>query len=145
MAVVSGLLTLTVLTELVRTAARGAWLAAVAALLVLAVMLAPELRRRALWSVSGAGGVVAIAAAFMALEGRRFLAQPLSSLFQSGGSTSVEQRLQIWKAALRMVLDHPLTGIGPDTFALVYPRYQSASWVAALGPTTSSTAPTTSS
>ena len=33
-----------------------------------------------------------------------------------------------------MALDHPVTGIGPDAFALVYPRYQSASWVAGLGP-----------
>ncbi len=43
----SGLLALAVLTELVRTAARGAWVAAVAALVVLAVLLAPELKRRA--------------------------------------------------------------------------------------------------
>jgi hypothetical protein len=69
------------------------------------------------------------------VKGKRFLAQPLSSLFQTGGNTSVEQRLEIWKAAFRMALDHPVTGIGPDTFALVYPRYQSASWVAGLGPT----------
>jgi hypothetical protein len=34
-----------------------------------------------------------------------------------------------------MALDHPVAGIGPDAFALVYPRYQSASWVAGLGPT----------
>jgi putative inorganic carbon (HCO3(-)) transporter len=132
---VSGLLTLAVLTELVRTAARGAWLAALVALVVLAVIMAPELKRRALLSTAGVTVVVALAAAGMAVKGERFLAQPLSSLFQSGGNTSVEQRLEIWKVALRMALDHPLTGIGPDTFALVYPRYQSASWVAGLGPT----------
>ena len=130
----SGLLALAVLIELVRTAARGAWVAAVAALVVLAVLLAPELKRRAVLSTASIAGVVVVAAAGMAVKGKRFLAQPLSSLFQTGGTSSVEQRIEIWKAALRMALDHPVTGIGPDAFALVYPRYQSASWVAGLGP-----------
>ena len=126
----SGVLAVAVLTELIKTSARGAWLGAIAALVVLAVVLAPELKRRALLTASAATGVVAVAAAGMALDGKRFLAEPLSALFQSGGNTSVEQRLEIWKAALRIALDHPITGIRPDTFALVYPRYQSASWVA---------------
>jgi hypothetical protein len=133
--VASGLLAVAVLTELIKASARGAWLGAIAALVVLAVVLAPELRRRALLTASAAAGVVAIAAAGMALDGKRFLAEPLSALFQSGGNTSVEQRLEIWKAAFRIALDHPITGIGPDNFALIYPRYQSASWVAGLGPT----------
>lgn len=131
----SGLLAVAVLTELLKASARGAWLAAMAALVVLAVTLAPELKRRALLTASAVTGVVAIAAAGMALDGKRFLAEPLSALFQSGGNTSVEQRFEIWKAAVRMALDHPITGIGPDTFALIYPRYQGASWVAGLGPT----------
>ena len=131
----SGLFALAVLTELLKTSARGAWLGAIAALVVLAVALAPELKRRAVLTGSAVAGVVAIAAAGMALDGKRFLAEPLSALFQSGGNTSVEQRLEIWKAAFRIALDHPITGIGPDNFALIYPRYQSASWVAGLGPT----------
>ncbi len=110
--VASGLLAVAVLTELIKASARGAWLGAIAALVVLAVVLAPELRRRALLTASAAAGVVAIAAAGMALDGKRFLAEPLSALFQSGGNTSVEQRLEIWKAAFRIALDHPITGIG---------------------------------
>jgi hypothetical protein len=130
-----GCLRLAVLTELLKTSARGAWLGAIAALVVLAVALAPELKRRAVLTGSAVAGVVAVAAAGMALDGKRFLAEPLSALFQSGGNTSVEQRLEIWKAAFRIALDHPITGIGPDTFALIYPRYESAAWVAGLGPT----------
>jgi O-antigen ligase len=131
----SALLAVAVLTELVRTSARGAWLAAIAALAVLAVALAPELKRRAFLTAASATGVVVVAAVGMALKGKRFLSEPLSALFQSGGNTSVEQRLEIWKAAVRIAVDHPVTGVGPDTFALIYPRYQSASWVAGLGPT----------
>ena len=132
--VAAGALCLALLAEVARTAARGAWVAVVAATLVLVVFLAPELRRRALASVAGGGAVVVVAVAGIAAFGRRFLNQPLSSLFQSGGTSSVEQRLEIWKAALHIGLNHPITGIGPDTFALVYPQYQSAAWVAGLGP-----------
>ncbi len=113
----------------------GAWLAAIAGLVVLAAALAPELRRRAIASISAAVGVVGVTAVGMALDGKHFLSEPLSALFQSGGNTSVEQRLEIWKVALRMALNHPVTGIGPDNFALIFPRYQTASWVAGLGAT----------
>ena len=36
--------------------------------------------------------------------------------------------------AVHIAAHHPLTGIGPDAFALAYPHYQSAAWVAGLGP-----------
>jgi O-antigen ligase len=122
------------LIELGRTAARGAWVGVIVATLVLAAFMAPELRRKPL-AMAGAGGAVFVAAvAGLAAFGHRFLAQPLSSLFQSGGDSSVWQRLQIWKAAVHMALDNPVAGIGPDNFVLVYPRYQSAVWVNRLGP-----------
>jgi len=132
--VAAGLMTVAVLAELLRTSARGAWLAAIAAVAVLAIYLAPELRRRFVWWAGASAGVVAVAAAGMAVDGRHFLSHPLSTLFQSGGTSSVQQRFDIWTAAFHMVLNHPVTGIGPDAFALVYPQYQSAAWVAGLGP-----------
>ncbi|MGH9105246.1 MAG: O-antigen ligase family protein, partial [Acidimicrobiales bacterium] len=128
------LLALALATELLRSSARGAWVAAIAALVVLALMLAPELRRRPFLSSGSAVAVVAAAAIGMAFGGSRFLSHSLSTLFQSGGHTSVEQRFQIWSAAAHMAVNHPIVGIGPDNFALVYPHYQSASWVAGLGP-----------
>ena len=67
-------------------------------------------------------------------SGNRFLSHPLSTLFQSGGTTSVQQRYDIWTAASHIAAHHPFTGVGPDAFALVYPQYQSAAWVAGLGP-----------
>ena len=126
--------TLLLLVELVRTAARGAWLAAIVASAVLALSCAPELRRKALATLGGAAAVLAAAVVAMAVAGRHFLGQPLSTLFQSGGSTSVEQRLLIWKTAFHIAAQNPLTGVGPDSFAVVYPQYQSAAWVKALGP-----------
>jgi len=124
-----------VLVELVRTAARGAWVGVVLAMLVLAAFAAPELRRRAPAIVGGAVGALFLVVVGLAASGRRFLGQPLSSLFQSGGGTSVWQRYEIWKTALHVALKNPIAGIGPDDFALVYPKYQSAAWVKALGAT----------
>ena len=32
-------------------------------------------------------------------------------------------RLDLWKAAVRMALDNPILGVGPDNFRLIYGRY----------------------
>ncbi len=122
-----------ILVELVRTSARGAWVAAIAGFVIVALMLIPEIKRRPVLAVGSAAGVVVIVVLGLAVEGKRFLSHSLSTLFQSGGTTSVQQRYDIWSAAVHIAAHHPLTGIG-DAFALVYPQYQSAAWVAGLGP-----------
>jgi O-antigen ligase len=123
-----------ILVEVLRSAARGAWVAVIASVVVLLVALAPELRRRPRLSVAGLGGLLVVVAGGMAVFGHKLLHVPLSSLFRSGGTTPVEQRFQIWHQAVLMAVHNPLTGIGPDAFALVYPQYQSAAWVKGLGP-----------
>jgi O-antigen ligase len=133
--VACGVVGVVLIVEVVRTVARGAWVAVVASALVLAVFVAPELRRRAPIIVGGAVGALLVVVAGLAAFGHRFLAQPLSSLFQSGGGTSVWQRVQIWRAAVHIALKYPIAGIGPDNFALLYPKYQSAAWVKEVGAT----------
>jgi hypothetical protein len=133
--IAGGVVGLVLLIELVRTVARGAWVAAILAALVLAAFVAPELRRRAPVIVGGAIGTLLVAVVVLAAFGHRFLAQPLSSLFQSGGGTSVWQRVQIWRTAFHIALKNPIAGIGPDNFALLYPKYQSVAWVKAFGAT----------
>ncbi len=130
----AGLLAVVILVELVRTSARGAWVAAIAAFVVLAAMLAPEIKRRPALAVGSATAVIALVVLGLVADGKRFLSHSLSTLFQSGGNTSVQQRYDIWTAAVHIAAHHPITGIGPDAFALVYPQYQSAAWVAGLGP-----------
>lgn len=39
-------------------------------------------------------------------------------------SSSKVERLYIWRASIRMFLDHPITGIGIGTFPLLYPMYK---------------------
>ncbi len=130
----AGLLAVVILVELIRTSARGAWVAAIAAFVVVAAMLAPEIKRRPALAVGSATAVIAVVVLGLAVDGKRFLSHSLSTLFQSGGTTSVQQRYDIWTAAVHIAAHHPLTGIGADAFALVYPQYQSAAWVAGIGP-----------
>jgi hypothetical protein len=130
-----GVVGVVLIVEVLRTAARGAWVAVIVAALVVAAFVAPELRRRAPLIVGGAVGALVVVVAGLAAFGHRFLAQPMSSLFQSGGGTSIWQRFEIWKTAFHIALKNPIAGIGPDDFALLYPKYQSAAWVKALGAT----------
>jgi O-antigen ligase len=132
--VAAGLFTFVVLALIVRSSARGAWVAVIVSGLVLAAFLAPELRRRLALTTTVVGGLVVVAAVGMVVAGKRFISEPLSALFKTGGSTSVQQRFDMWKAAAQMATHHPITGVGPDNYALVFPRYQTAAWVKGLGP-----------
>ena len=38
---------------------------------------------------------------------------------------SLQSRLEIWSTALRLVATHPITGLGPDNFAVAYPSARS--------------------
>lgn len=131
----TGALTMVMMAELLRTGARGAWVGAVVALVTTAIFFAPEVRHRRGLMIGGGAGVLCAAVVVGVVFGRRYLGEPLSKLFQTGGSSPVEQRFEIWRAALRIAVNHPVTGTGPDTFALIYPRYQSATWVKDFGAT----------
>ena len=132
--VAAGVFVVAVLVELLRTAARGAWVATMAALFVLLLAVLPELKRRPLLMAGTGAAVLVVIGAGMAAFGRRLLHERLSQLFASGGHTPVQQRFDIWNVAFHLALGRPLVGIGPDNFALVYPQHQSAAWVRALGP-----------
>ena len=47
----------------------------------------------------------------------------LSIFYHSSADTSVSMRMDMWLAALQMVADHPLLGIGWGAFKFVYPVY----------------------
>jgi O-antigen ligase len=117
-----------------QTAARGAWLAGVVGGAILVIGFLPKLRAsaRSAALVSGAGLVVAVA---LIAGGSRFLGAKAAALFQFGSGTSVSQRYGYWSAALHLTAHHPIVGTGPDTYAVTYARYQSASLAKTLGNT----------
>ena len=108
------------------TLSRGAWLALVIAVpLAVAVAWPAGAARRVsgrTWLIAG-GVLVLVFGALLALG----LAQPLlirarelfAPLEGSGRS-----RLEIWRTAFAAWRERPLVGQGPDTFFLVYPRFQ---------------------
>jgi len=120
--------------ELVQTTTRGAWLAAIASLVAFGAMIVPELRRTPVRVAAVTAGSVAVAAAAVAaLHSKLGIPGPGWFVDVSTGS-SASQRFQLWHSALDMALDRPIFGFGPDSFAAVFPAYQTARFVAVFGP-----------
>lgn len=123
-----------VLVIVLQTAARGAWLGMLAAAGILGVGLFPLWRRRSLVvglvSVGALGAVVALLAG-----GSRFIGGKAAALFQFGSGSSVSQRYGYWSAALRLAGHHLVTGTGPDTYSVMYARYQDPTLAHELGNT----------
>lgn len=104
----SGLLAL----ALALTFSVGAWLGAATSLLVIAMLAG----RRALVALTLAGGGLAILALVVLA---RLGVERVIGQATLGGTTASSRRL-IWTAALAMLRDHPILGIGLDNFLYRY-------------------------
>lgn len=96
------------------TYTRGAWLAVVAGAALLAVLV------RRVWVLAAIAVVVLALVALSAASGT--LAERVKSLGDLSDAT-LRERLYMWQSGLRMVRDHPLTGVGPGRVKAVYPNY----------------------
>ncbi|MHB8671990.1 MAG: O-antigen ligase family protein, partial [Acidimicrobiales bacterium] len=118
--------------ELVHTGTRGALLAVPVALLAMALFVTPELRARPRLVLAVPAGFLALVAVAGAVVG--FRQYQITRLFAGNGAGSIRERLEFWRAAGHMVARRPVLGIGPDVFALRFPRFQSAAFVRLEGP-----------
>jgi O-antigen ligase len=66
---------------------------------------------------------VAVAVALAALVAMLFAVERRAEIGAYAGSDPVSLRLGNWRAAMAMIEDHPLTGVGPGRFGVFYPRY----------------------
>jgi len=107
--VVSVPVTLVVLSALLFTQSRGAWLAAGSAGFTVAVGLTPLFLGGLLLPVLAGGWLV--------WQGR--LTSFLDALGTGGGIAGWDQRVEIWSRALYMIQDFPFTGTGANTYPLV--------------------------
>ena len=116
------------LVELTLLYSRGAWLAV--GLVMLAAM--GVMARRGQWArTAGIAGIVAVAGLVL------FLSNPtlryLTMTMVTGGTVPAwasdgavpevaepDSRIQIWKRSVRMILDHPMRGVGPGDFHEVF-------------------------
>ncbi|MGH2499515.1 MAG: O-antigen ligase family protein [Candidatus Limnocylindria bacterium] len=125
----AGLSALALLATAAVVATRGTLLGMGCALLAAAAVHVrlSGLARRA--SVSTAGWALGA----IALMGLIVVATPLGQRLGAGlADAATQQRVLVADAALRAFLDRPLTGYGPDNFAVLYPRYRQ-SGIAAAG------------
>lgn len=125
---------------LIATLARGPWIAAACGLLVFAA--AALARERALARRLAALAVAAlllVSAVLAASEPKRAaVLDRLATFAHLATDSSMGYRLHFCRAALAMLRDHPLLGVGWENFGLLYPRYRSlptAAVEADLGPT----------
>jgi hypothetical protein len=115
---------------LVFTYTRSAWIGAFLGTLAVVSLRRGEIR---LWPVVGTVTALAVLVAALGV---------LAQIQSSGGfATSVYariisisdvgagtegKRIRTWRDTLPLLMDRPLVGFGPDTFGLVYPKYESA-------------------
>jgi len=107
---------------LIATASRAgnaAFLAGAAVLLAFSLILSMR-RARTIWATSGAFAVLAGLAVLFAMNGN-MLAAHLDDL--AGGGISSTTRLVLWGAAMRMIHDAPLLGLGLGSYQSAYPMY----------------------
>jgi O-antigen ligase len=118
------------------TLSRAAWLGVAAGVFVGAVLqglahradraagAAPPERRpaRRRTVLFAAAATTAVVLAVLAVAGGALVARFAELLAPGGGSG--RSRLEIWKTALACWRARPWLGHGPDTFALVFPRFQ---------------------
>jgi O-antigen ligase len=93
------------------------------------VMLISGWRRFGVWRVGliMAGGALVAAAVAMNLSTQFESRLERSAMVFSGGEQGINDalagRLDIWRAATRMIVDHPVNGVGVRGFRDMYPAY----------------------
>lgn len=70
----------------------------------------------------GIAFVIALLVAF-AWQGGDYLKDRSRTIVEYEGERSAEGRLQAWRAGIKMILDHPVTGVGPGNFMTAFPDY----------------------
>ena len=116
------------------TVSRGGIAAALAGLAVLAALFRRDLRpyRRI---VVTAGAAVAAAAVVLSLVlGAAGMTKiDPTALGRVGAGSTADLRLELWSTAWRVAVDHPLVGVGPDVFPVVFPEYESDRFIVVFG------------
>ena len=101
---------------------RAVWVGFIAAAFVIAVFMH---RGRIRWlaeqgALAVAGGAIYIVFATFVLSTPNATPMPLANSIMERGEESLSERITLAKAAIRLVAEHPLTGVGPGQFGLRY-------------------------
>ena len=105
-----------ILSALLLTKSAGAWLSLFITLLILVVWLKPKKYKNA--------ALLLIVVAFLAVFS--FIIKDRWERFVDFNSpqNSITQRLDYWRTAIRVIKEHPFTGVGPGNFQEVFLKYK---------------------
>ncbi len=110
------------------TLARGPWIAAVCGLVLFATLAVRHRRALAPRLAAVAVGAVLVAATVLAVspQTRQGVLGRVSTITRLAGDSSLLYRAHFYRAALAMLRDHSLVGVGWENFGLLYPVYRSS-------------------
>jgi O-antigen ligase len=111
----------------VASVSRGAWGALFLAFVALAFgwwRVRERTGTRALGAVAGIGLVAGLVGFLVFVPDGRALLQNVQNRIGSITKLGKESRTHIWKAAWHMYEDHPVAGVGLDTFQLAFEQYR---------------------
>ncbi len=120
------------------SAARASWggLAAGVAALALTAALCGRARRCAagLLVAAAVGSVLVAGVLLIAPKDRTVTLQGSASALAQPGDSRNSGRMAIWVISLRMIADHPLLGVGPDSMGGQFEKYRTPEYDAAEAP-----------
>lgn len=104
---------------LIATESRGGFVAAIASMAVLCMILKPAGK-----TIVMPVGMMAAVFIFLPFLAHGRLLHRLGGMAAPMADPAIVERFSIWRASWRMFLDHPLTGTGPGTFSYYYSAYR---------------------
>ncbi len=115
-------LTAIILTALVLTLSRGGWGASTCGLIFMVLMLLANSRfsRKKLLVTL----VLAVLAILLIVLASTPAVERVLTVMTNQDDASFQSRLTAWKGVARLIVDYPVLGTGPGTFALVFTQYQ---------------------
>ena len=116
------------------TVSRGGVAGAIAGVVALALLFRRELRPyRRIAAVVGAAVAAAAVVLCLVLGALGMTKIDPTALGRVGTGSTADLRVELWSTAWRITADHPVTGVGPDVFAIVFPAYESGRFIVVFG------------
>ena len=132
-----GVMAAVAIAELGITSSRGGILGALTGLLVLALLFRRDVvRHPRRVALLGGGAVVLVAVVVLVFSVAGVTKLQPDDFFRVGTGSTADLRFEVWRSAGQMALDHPVFGVGPDVFPVLFLAYASDRFKTLYGPFT---------
>ncbi|MGE0086596.1 MAG: O-antigen ligase family protein [Desulfococcaceae bacterium] len=120
--VLTGFALVLMFTALIFSLSRGGWIGMLCSLYVMGLVLL--MQKRTKYRKLLVTAMTIFLPLMLLVLSAADVAERIRSFEQGTEMPSFDARLSAWKGAVNMILDYPLLGSGPGTFACVYTQYQ---------------------